>query len=132
MNGWLALFRGLLLMPIVGGVVYGIACVVAVRAFSQRYALKSEQTCIIWPPVTVLKLIYGMEKDLKVSLQSICSQDYPDYQVVLSVQRMDDPALPLLWEIAEEFGPKRVSVVAIASEPVVNGKVQNLIQALTA
>jgi ceramide glucosyltransferase len=132
MNGWLALFRGLLLVPIAGGVVYGIACVVAVRAFSKRYALKSEQTGIIWPPVTVLKPIYGMEKELKANLQSICSQDYPDYQVVLSVQRLDDPALPLLWEIAEEFGPKRVSVVAIASEPVVNGKVQNLIQALTA
>jgi ceramide glucosyltransferase len=76
--------------------------------------------------VTILKPIYGIEKNLEANLRSACTQDYPDYQVVLSAQRLDEPALPLMRRIAREFGPERVSVAVEQSEPVVNGRVQNL------
>lgn len=130
MNGWLELFQGMLLPPVAGGVIYGALCTWAVWAFSKRCSLMPEEPDFVWPPVTVLKPIHGLEKDLRANLESICRQNYPDYQVILSVQRTHDPALPLLQEIAEEFGPERVSVVAVESEPVVNGKVQNLINAI--
>ena len=41
-------------------------------------------------PATILKPICGLEKDLERNLRSCCEQDYPEYQVVLSVQRPDD------------------------------------------
>jgi ceramide glucosyltransferase len=82
--------------------------------------------------VTVLKPVHGLEAGLEANLRSICAQDYPAYQVILSVQRLSDPALPLLERLAAEYGPERVSVVAVDSEPVVNGKVQNLLNAYTA
>jgi ceramide glucosyltransferase len=86
----------------------------------------------LWPPVTVLKPVCGLERNIERNLRSACLQDYPDYQVVFSVQRLDDPALPLLYRLQRDYGPERVSVVAVASQPVVNGKVQNLLNAFTA
>jgi ceramide glucosyltransferase len=116
-----------LLLPVLGGSVYGLLCVwTAARFFGTRATAAPYQ-----PPVTVLKPIYGLDKGLEDNLLSLCRQNYPDYQVVLAVQRTDEPALPLLRRLAAEF-PTRVTLVVKPSEPVVNGKVQNLVNALTA
>ncbi len=74
--------------------------------------------------------MHGLEKDLEHNLRSACTLDYPDYQVVFSVQRLDDPALPLLRKLEREFGGQRVTVAVTDNEPVINGKVQNLVGAL--
>jgi ceramide glucosyltransferase len=123
--------EALLLIPVVAGSLFYIAALVTAllffRANQVRTAGASEA-----PPVTMLKPIYGLERNLERNLRSALSQDYPDYQVVLSVQRLDDPALPLLRRLEQQYGPKRATVVAVDSEPVLNGKVQNLQNALSA
>jgi ceramide glucosyltransferase len=82
------------------------------------------------PPVTLLKPVYGLEKQLARNLRSACLQDHPEYQVVYSVQRPNDPALPILHALQREFGPERVSVVVGAASVGVNGKINNLVGAL--
>jgi ceramide glucosyltransferase len=123
------ILQGLLLVPVVAGSAFALLCVHVARRFANQAAPASGS---FQPKVTVLKPVYGLEKGLAENLRSACMQDYPDFQVVLSVQRLDDPALPLLRDLEREFGPERVTVVAIPSEPTVNGKVQNLINAMTA
>jgi len=116
-----------LLLPVIGGSIYAVLCVcTAARFFGMPTAPQEYR-----PPITVLKPIYGLDKGLEENLLSLCRQDYSDYQIVLAVQRTDDPALPLLRRLAGEF-PNRVTLVIKPSEPVVNGKVQNLVNALTA
>ncbi len=83
----------------------------------------------MWPPVTILKPVRGLEKNLKSNLRSACLQDYPDFQVVLSVQDFNDPAIPLLKEIQREF-PERVSVAVEDTQAGPNGKINNLLGAL--
>lgn len=116
----------LLLVPVVGGTVYGVLCMVATARFRRRVQTHRVPQVDSWPPVTILKPIYGLEKNLEMNLRCACSQDYPDYQVVLSAQRRDEPALALMQKIARECGPERVTVAVEQSEPVVNGKMQNL------
>jgi len=82
------------------------------------------------PKVTLLKPVCGLEKHLGRNLRTACEQDYPEYQVVYSVQRKDDPALPLLRELEREFGPERVTVVVGDAELGMNGKINNLAGAL--
>jgi ceramide glucosyltransferase len=118
--------EALLLIPVLSGLVYHLLCVAAVIRFTRRPRLAPPPGAAL-PPVTVLKPIYGLEKNLLENLRSICRQDYPTYQVVLSVQRLDDPAIPLLRRVEQEFGRERVTVVVADSEPRVNGRVQNLI-----
>jgi len=77
-----------------------------------------------------LKPVHGLEKNLSEGLRSACRQDYPDYQVVLSAQRPNDPAIPLLLEIQREFGAERVTVAIENCQAGTNGKINNLIGAL--
>lgn len=115
----------LLLLPVAGGSVFCLLCVWA----AARFMAAPQPPRTYKPAVTVLKPIYGLDKGLEENLLSLCRQDYPDYQIVIGVQRTDDPALPLLRRLAAEFAD-RITLVVKASEPVVNGKVQNLVNAL--
>ncbi len=117
-------------IPILGGSIYSILCVVAVWRFRTHPPLFPDLPFSRWPPVTILKPVCGLEKNQRVGLRSACLQDYPEYQVVFSVQDPDDPAVPLLKEIQQEFGSDRVSVVIENRQVGPNKKVNNLLGAL--
>src|ERR671931_1061642 len=128
---WLMdLLQGALLGPAIVGSVYSVLCLAAVLWFCRRYSLRPVASPFYQPPVTVLKPVCGLEKNLGVNLRSICLQDYPDYQLIFCNQDPDDPALPLLWDIQEEFGADRVSVVVDDVQAGPNGKVNNLLGGL--
>ncbi|MDR1727763.1 MAG: bacteriohopanetetrol glucosamine biosynthesis glycosyltransferase HpnI [Acidobacteriota bacterium] len=126
----------LFLVPVIGGSVYALLCLWAVLRFRlQARARKAANAAAgadaaPWPPVTILKPICGMEKRQEENLRSACTQDYPDYQVVFSVQSDGDPALPLLRKLRQEFGDDRVSVAVESFRTGTNGKVNNMIGGL--
>src|SRR5262249_18265406 len=127
MSAVAAALQWVLLLPVVAGSVYAVLCVWAI---SRLRARSPRSRPLFRPPVTLLKPICGLEKDLAVNVRRACRQDYPEYQVVLSVQTRDDPALPLLREIQAEFGPDRVDVVVDGTQTAPNGKIRNLLGAL--
>ena len=117
------------LIPILGGSVYSILTLWTVNRFFIK--LKPEITNDEFqPPVTVLKPVRGLEKNLQFNLRTICTQNYPNYQVIYSVQDPEDPALAVIKEIQREFGTERVSVVLSTVEVGANGKVNNLLGAI--
>ena len=123
-------FQIICLVPVIGGSVYSILSVWTAIRFFTRSRSDLKTTGGFKPPVTVLKPVRGLEKDLKSNLGSICIQDYPKYQVVYSVQDPEDPAFPILEEIQEEVGSERVSVVISTVQAGANGKVNNLLGAI--
>lgn len=134
LSGW-SEFSGLewsLLVPVGVGCFYSLVCLGAVLFYTRRRPAAVIAEGFHWPAVTILKPIHGLEKNLRRNLRSCCTIDYPEYQLVCSVQRTDDPALPLLRELQEEFGRERVTVAITDSEPVVNGKIQNLLGGMKA
>jgi ceramide glucosyltransferase len=139
-NPWagLPILEWLLLLPVIGGSLYSLACLAAMarlRARARRRSLAGVQRAWAaaggWPPVSLLKPVYGLGRELGENLRSACRQDYPDFQVVFSAQREDEPALPLLYEIQREFGSERVTVVVDGTGTVPNGKVRNLLVGLS-
>ena len=121
--------QALALVPVVCGVVYCLLNLSAGLLFARRRPSALLPDAAV-PSVTILKPICGLEKDLERNLRSCCEQDYPEYQVVLAVQRATDPALPLLNALAAEYGPERVTVAIAKGEPLANGKIQNLTGAI--
>ena len=117
------------------GIAVGAACWL-VTLFAAPFFCKRRRpgsgTFDTWPPVTILKPVCGLEKNLAENLRTACDQDYPDYQVVYSTQRQDDPAIGVLREIESEFGPERVSIVVSDVKIGANGKINNLAGALSA
>ena len=124
----LSIVQVIVLVPVLGGLVYGSVNVCALLLFARQRP--APRTGIGLPAVTILKPICGLEKDLERNIRSCCEQDYPDYQVVLSVQRPDDPALPLLNALASEYGAERVTLAQSTGAPLANGKIHNLLGAI--
>jgi ceramide glucosyltransferase len=130
LSSLLRILEWIFLIPAVCGSIYAILCALAVIRMRTRRQRAAAHFFASWPPVTVLKPVYGLEKNLRENLRSICRQDYPDYQVVLSVQRRDDPAIPLLREMEQEFGRARVTVAIEECRAGTNGKINNMIGGL--
>lgn len=107
--------------------MFSLLCLWAVLRFRKRPNPPIPEDL---PAVSILKPVHGLEKNLRQNLRSACLQDYPSYEVILSVQRPDDPALPMLREIAREFGAKRVKVIIESKRPGSNGKINNMSGAL--
>jgi len=130
MHSLLSLLQWMCLIPMVGGSLYAVLCLLAVLRFRRCTNPPAQHSFPEWPPVSILKPIRGLEKNQKVNLRSACLQDYPEFQVVFAVQERDDPAIPLLKEIQEEFGPEMVCVAIGNRQAGPNGKINNLLGAL--
>ncbi|MGD0625365.1 MAG: bacteriohopanetetrol glucosamine biosynthesis glycosyltransferase HpnI [Thermodesulfobacteriota bacterium] len=129
MESLLSFAQWLFLIPAVGGSLYGVLCLWAVWHFCTQTRPPSPCSFSQWPPVTILKPVCGLEKNQKINLRSACLQDYPEFQVVFSVQDPNDPAVPILKEIQQEY-PERVSVAVENLQAGPNGKINNLLGAL--
>lgn len=118
------------LVPTLGGSIYALLCLIAVARFRMRRQRPAAHRFASWPAVTVLKPVCGLEKNQRKNLRSACIQDYPEFQVVFSVQELGDPTIPLLKELQREFGAERVTVAIENCRAGSNGKINNMIGGL--
>ena len=119
-------FELLCLIPAIGGSVYALLCLTTAVWFRTGRGDSSRSRFATWPAATILKPVHGLEKNQRENLRSACIQDYPVFQVVFSVQDCDDPAIPLLFEIQQEFGPDLVTVAIENHRLGTNGKINNM------
>jgi ceramide glucosyltransferase len=78
------------------------------------------------PGISVLKPLCGVDDDLLVNLEVFASLEYPNYEVLLGVRDVSDPAYAVArW--AEQLWPRVMRVVLQRGEPGLNPKVNQLI-----
>jgi ceramide glucosyltransferase len=119
----------LLIVAIAAGSLFWFGALLCSLFFCESIR-KPAASFATWPAVSILKPVCGLEKNLLSNLRTACEQDYPEYQVVYSVQRRDDAATELLLQLEREFGSDRVSVVVGELHVGMNGKINNLAGAL--
>lgn len=78
-------------------------------------------------PVSLLKPLHGDEPRLYENLKTFCVQDYPRFQIIFGVQRLDDPAAEIARLLQSEFPQLDIEVVVDARRHGSNPKVNNLI-----
>ena len=125
------LLQWICLIPVIGGSVYAVLSLFAVLRFHRHVEAQPQPIPPQWPPVTLHKPVCGLEKNQKNNLRSACLQDYPEFQIVYSVQDPHDPVIPLLKEIEEEFGREKVAIAIEDRQAGPNGKINNLLGALS-
>jgi ceramide glucosyltransferase len=81
------------------------------------------------PPVSILKPLRGADPELYEALRSHCTQDYPEYELILGIGDSADPAIPVAEQLVREF-PGRVRLVVCPEALGANRKVSTLIQML--
>jgi ceramide glucosyltransferase len=126
MSWWNAL-GWILLVPVAAGALYHLLCVAAMVRWRLRRPVPPPRQ---WPAVSIVKPVTGLEKNLRENLRSTVMQDYPEFEVIFSVQRRDDPALGLLYEVQREFGPEKVIVAVDEQRAGANGKINNMLGAM--
>ncbi len=114
----------LLTLLIAGGIAFYLACAwFTVRFFKQAGTEAHEKITpgdikhhppdlrspIPDPPppgVSILVPVRGLDAGAKENWSSLCTQTYPLYEVLFGVVDLDDPAIPVIQELATEFPDK--------------------------
>ena len=65
-------------------------------------------------PVSVLVPLGGLEDNLFDNLESLCLQEYPEYEIVFALRDLNDPAGKVAGKIREKYPERRI---VIAVEP---------------
>ncbi|MCM2356782.1 MAG: bacteriohopanetetrol glucosamine biosynthesis glycosyltransferase HpnI [Geobacteraceae bacterium] len=107
---------------------YGLISLFCGRTFFRRRKPASGHT----PPVTILKPVKGMDAGSFENFASFCRQDYPEFQIVFAVASADDPAVPVIERLRNEFPDREIELVLDGRLHGPNYKVCNLINAYPA
>jgi ceramide glucosyltransferase len=111
---WTVVRDALLLLALASFAYYVVAMVAALWFFRRRdaAALPSDFT----PPMSILKPIYGLDRETYRNYASFCTQDYPDYEILFCVSDEHDAAIPVIAKLANDFPQRRINLL-IGSEP---------------
>jgi ceramide glucosyltransferase len=81
----------------------------------------------VFPPITVLKPLKGIDGELYENLLSIVHQDYPDFEVIFGIEDPDDPAVEVALRVKNENPQVRIRLATGAPLVGMNPKVNNLL-----
>lgn len=110
----------------VGSCAYRCATLAAIETFRRR---RPEQTTAR-PLVSILKPVRGLEADTYACFASYCRLHYPHYELLFGVQDPDDPVLPVLRQLQQDFPVVPIRVVVSNARCGANLKVCNLVNVL--
>ena len=79
MTAWGAIRAALLLVALAPFGYYIVAIIAARRFFAKRAIPLAED---FTPPVSILKPIYGLDRETYENYASFCRQDYPEFEIL--------------------------------------------------
>ena len=110
---------------------YSLISLACGRRFFRKALHPSSFTLHTSPPsVTILKPVKGMDDGSYANFASFCLQEFPgEVQLLFAVASADDPAIPVIRQIIEEYPGNDILLVINPSIHGPNYKVSNLINA---
>ncbi len=80
-------------------------------------------------PISILKPLRGLDDKLFDNLQSFCLQEYPQYEIIFSLQDYNDPAYKVVKKVKEKYPHTDITIIVERCDVGLNPKVNNLIPA---
>lgn len=128
------LFLSVALVGLISCTVFLILTLISISRFRWRMRRGATLDCTLWPRVTLLKPLCGMEPQLKRSLESFFAQEYPDFEIIFGTRDAADPALSVVESLQRRYPWVDVKVVYSGEPNHPNAKVcslQKMIEAST-
>lgn len=111
----------------VAGLGYSAVALLSARAYVRRRRIAVGFA----PPVTILKPLRGVDAGMAGAFASHCRQDYAgEYEILFGVASLDDPAVPLVRQLQEQFPERDIRIIVCPENLGPNGKVSCLAQLL--
>jgi ceramide glucosyltransferase len=79
------------------------------------------------PPVTLLKPLKGLGTGIEANLESFCTLDYPEYQILFAVADPKDPAIEVVQQLRQRYPHLDMDLVIDPRKLGANRKVSSLI-----
>jgi len=118
----------ILLALLAGALVFSALTVIA----ALRYLAVRRPEPRSTEPVSILKPLAGLDADLESNLRTFFEQDYPSFEILFAVREADDPAVPVVEKLRQEY-PNVPSRLLITGEPPYpNAKVFSLDRMMSA
>jgi len=117
MTGWTAVRDALLVLAVAPFAYYMAAIIAAGKFFRGSAADAPEARPDFTPPVSILKPIYGLDRETYENYASFCRQDYPEFEILFCVTDKSEPAIPVIENLARDFPSCSIRLL-IGSEPV--------------
>lgn len=109
MGAWL---HYLILIPALGPLVYYCLALFAARNFRTRAQNLPPSDSSFTPPVSILKPVRGDDWDTYENFASMCGLDYPEYEIVFAVGEADDPIIPTIHKLQQDFPNTSIRLLA--------------------
>lgn len=120
---WHSVLLWSLLLLALGPFGYYLLAITAARRFF-HHPLPPQKNFA--PPVSILKPVRGLDREAYENYASFCRQQYPEFEIIFGVTEEDDPALPVIRRLIEDFPERRIRVLVGAERLGSSDKINKL------
>jgi ceramide glucosyltransferase len=112
---------------VAGSLVYSILSIIAAARYLSvaAPALKMPQFKTI-VPISILKPLAGLDRDLESNLRTFFEQDYPAFEILFAVRDAADPAAAVVEKLQREYPGVPSRLLITGEPPYPNAKVFKL------